>query len=461
MKWIGFVNAGYFGWQDCFSRRGFAKARRLTACRLHRRSQLLKCDGCAVHGGMPKEIQPATPRGIGTAFMNRLFLGNFDFEHALSATAGRDRTRSDVVQRLQHEMAAIWAAVADDGDFIWLPAPVETEFFEELAAHGLPRVRPVVTAAEIDGPVEACPWGWTDEVRRQCERNGWKFSAPPQDVIGEVNSRRFSLELEQSWSIGLEGAAVIRNVDELPAAIARMPSHVDRWVLKAEFGMSARERILGRGKNADEQTVNWLRKRTGGNEVAVIEPWVDRIEEAGLQFTVPWSGVPVFEGVALLLGGSAGQYRGSRFAQDVETELRWMPAIETGMRVARLLKQLGYFGPLGIDAMRFRDAEGKERMRSIQDINARHSMGRLALGLRRLLKQGEHGSWLHVRWPTDSIDAPRRWFDQLAANLPTGVRVIRTSPFTADDQPVGHGTLIVASTNAAALHAAETQAMGQ
>ncbi|MBT4864608.1 MAG: hypothetical protein HON53_05715 [Planctomycetaceae bacterium] len=393
--------------------------------------------------------------------MNRLFIGNFDFEHALSAKAERDRTRSGAVQRLQHELAAIWPAVADDGDFIWLPAPVEAGFFEESTTAGLPQIFPVVNAADVDVPVEACPWGWTDDIRKQCEGNGWKFAAPPQEVIGEVNSRRFSLELERSWGIGLEGAAVIRNVDELRAAIERMPAHVDRWVVKAEFGMSARERILGRGRELDEQTVNWLRNRTGADEVAVIEPWVERLEEAGLQFTVPWSGVPVFEGIAVLLCDSAGQYRGSRFAQDVETELRWMPAIETGMRVARFLKQLGYFGPLGIDAMRFRDADGKERMRSVQDINARHSMGRLALGLRRVLKQGEHGSWLHVRWPTESVDAPRRWFDKLAANLPAGVRVIRTSPFTANKQPVGHGTLVIASKNAPALYAVETQAMGQ
>ena len=393
--------------------------------------------------------------------MKRLFLGNFDFEYALSTKAGRDRTRSSAVQRLQHELAAIWPAVADDGDFIWLPSPVESGFFEELTAAGFPQVFPVVNAGDVDVPVEACPWGWTDDIRRQCEQNGWKFAAPPQEVIGEANSRRFSLELEQSWGIGLEGATVVRNVDELRAAIERMPTFVDRWVVKAEFGMSARERILGHGKDIDEQTVNWLRNRTGANEVAVIEPWVERIEETGLQFTVPWSGVPVFEGVAQLLCDSTGQYRGSRFAQDVETELRWMPAIETGMRVARFLKQLGYFGPLGIDAMRFRDADGKERMRSVQDINARHSMGRLALGLRRVLKSGEHGSWLHVRWPTDNVDAPRRWFDNMAANLPADVRVIRTSSFTANNQPVGHGTLVLTSTNAPALHAAETQAMEQ
>ncbi len=392
--------------------------------------------------------------------MNRLFIGNFDFEHALSAKTGRDRTRSIAVQRLQHELAATWPAVADDGDFIWLPAPVAAGFFEELAAAGLPQVVPVVNADDLDVPVEACPWGWTDDIRRQCERNDWKFAAPPQEVIGEVNSRRFSLELEQSWGIGLEGAAVIHNVDELRAAVERMPASVDRWVVKAEFGMSARERVLGRGRELDEQTVNWLRNRTGANEVAVIEPWVERIEEAGLQFTVPWSGVPVFEGVAQLLSDSTGQYRGSRFAQDVETELRWMPAIETGMRVARLLKQMGYFGPLGIDAMRFRDANGNERMRSVQDINARHSMGRLALGLRRVLSPGEHGSWLHVRWPTDSIDAPRLWFDKLTADLPADVRVIRTSPFTADNHPVGHGTLVIASKSITALDAAETQAMG-
>ncbi|OYW15327.1 MAG: hypothetical protein B7Z55_15100, partial [Planctomycetales bacterium 12-60-4] len=47
------------------------------------------------------------------------------------------------------------------------------------------------------------------------------------------------------------------------------------------------------------------------------------------------------------------------------------------------LQAAGYFGPVGIDAMWYRDANGKLACRPLQDINARWTMGRLALGWRR------------------------------------------------------------------------------
>jgi hypothetical protein len=388
--------------------------------------------------------------------MKRLFLGNFDFEHWLAADSTHHHQLNEGVKRLQLELAALWPAVADEGDSIWLPTEVEAGFFEGLPRVGLPRVNVVSNPGEIESPVEACPWGWTDDVRLQCEEQGWRFSAPPQEIIRETNSRRFSLELEQTWGIGLEGATLVTDVAELATAVERSVRYAERWVLKAEFGMSARERILGRGSEPSEQATDWIQKRCQSGEAVVLEPWVERIEEVGLQYTVPWSAAPVFEGVTQLLCDESGQYRGSRFAQDVDTELRWMPAIETGMRVARHLKQLGYFGPLGIDAMRYRDHTGLERIRSVQDINARHTMGRLALGLRRVLQPGELGTWLHVRWPTESVEAPREWFDRLIAQTPAAVRIIRTSPLTVDQRPVGHGTLVLASADETALNTTES-----
>jgi len=125
--------------------------------------------------------------------MNRLFLGNFDFEHSLAANSAHSRNPSAGIKRLQQELASLWPSIADDGDWVWLPTPVEAGFFDGLIDAGLPHVKPIFNLVEIDTPVEACPWGWTDVMRIQCEREGWRFAAPPQEIIRQVNSRRFSL----------------------------------------------------------------------------------------------------------------------------------------------------------------------------------------------------------------------------------------------------------------------------
>jgi hypothetical protein len=373
--------------------------------------------------------------------MKRLFIGNYDFEHQLGA-AGRWQP-PESIRRLNVELATAWIAIAEDGDFIRTPEQVEATFFEDMAAVGLPNVRPVSDEREISEPVEVIPWGWTEEIRNRAEQQGWNYSAPAHTVVTEANSRRFSFQCEQDWNIGLEGAVAVASVEELAEAIHRLPRGDDRWVIKAEFSMSARERILGQGSKLPEQTLHWAHKRIERDGIVFLEPWVDRIAEAGLQFTIPQSGEPVFEGVTPLLADEKGEYRGNRFAIPDDIESIWSSSIDTAQHVAQKLQAKGYFGPMGIDAVRYRDREGEVRLRPLQDINARYTMGRLALGFRRLLKLGETGSWLHLRQPNISIEELNEWFAKFQQRLPAGTKVIHTSPWKIDGKPVRYGTVIL------------------
>ena len=109
-----------------------------------------------------------------------------------------------------------------------------------------------------------------------------------------------------------------------------------------------------------------------------------------MQFTIPKEGEPLFEGITPLLTDHLGTYRGSRFrgARCQFARVDEFPAVlEIVTQAARRIQQLGYFGPLGIDAMRYRTAEGQVRWRPLQDINARLTMGRLALGLERIVPE--------------------------------------------------------------------------
>ena len=79
--------------------------------------------------------------------------------------------------------------------------------------------------------------------------------------------------------------------------------------------MSARERTLGRGSPASPQAVQWVQKQLTQNDAVYFKPWVERIEELGIQFTIPPTGEPVLEGITPLLTDHLGTYRGSRIAR--------------------------------------------------------------------------------------------------------------------------------------------------
>ncbi|MEK6259658.1 MAG: hypothetical protein AABP62_13655 [Planctomycetota bacterium] len=367
--------------------------------------------------------------------MPRLFLGNFDFEHRL---ADPIRQLPAKLERINAELATSWLAIAEDGDYLWTPQPIEAAFFEQAVRDGLPCVIPVVSFDDVPRGVECIPWGWTDDVRRLCDKHVWVRNDPPHEAVRAANSRRFSAALEREWLCGLDFAGEATSLQEIDRLIA-FHDPESRWVVKAEFGMSGRERILGCGPPT-EVNRNWIAKRLASHGVVFFEPWVERFDEVGIQIDIPREGEPQLIGVAPMNVDVRGQYAGSSLMRHEEstwatsrfTQLK--TATEVAVRAAKRLQELGYFGPLGIDAMHYAAADGPLGLRSLQDINARWTMGRLSLGWRRLLQPGEVGFWRHG--PHDAKAFGER----------DGIRVIQTSPEVIGGIAAPHVWRVVAIT---------------
>jgi len=414
--------------------------------------------------------------------MSKLFLGNFEFEYAL---ADPRRILPAKLLRIRAELASSWLAIANDNDYLWTPKAIDPFFFERASAEGLPRVRPVSSFDEVPGDVECLPWGWTEDIRRLCVARGWQHHQPPLAAVRQANSRRISALLEREFDVGLPGAMTATTITEIEHQIASL-SQVDRWVVKAEFGMSARERVLGCGSTITAAARTWIARRLATDGVVFFEPWVERIDEVGIQMEIPSVGTPQWiETVPMLVDGR-GQYSGSVFASTgsrrssplsshvprfgsevglvrpcdnlgeqhaLNSEVQWnlprrgggqspsfaqqagitpglsndwQSAVQIALRTAFRLQEMGYFGPVGIDAMRYRTADGKIQLRPIQDINARWTMGRLSLGFRRLLRPGETGRWHH---------GPR---NSLTPQEGPSARWIRSSPDAVGDTLAHH-----------------------
>lgn len=326
--------------------------------------------------------------------MPRVFVGNFDFEHELNS--GRQEL-SRGVKRLAADLVSVWLSLAEPEDVIWSPTGSPTFAFQDL--HDLGFTVPRFISNECDLPHgaswELVPWGWTSELVSWGTRHGWQCPAPPIDVVQRVNSRIFRWQLEHDLGIALPGSAVLRSVDELNAHIAAQVAPGAGWVLKANFGMAGRERMLGRGPQPSAPAINWAKKKLEQSAGIVFEPWVDRVSEAGLQWHVPSAGEPQLLGITPLLTDASGTYRGSRLTCATDELAGWQPAIEKTREVACRVQHCGYWGALGIDAMLYRTSEGEVSCRPLQDLNARYTMGRLALGLRRFVPDESQADWLH------------------------------------------------------------------
>ncbi len=328
--------------------------------------------------------------------MPRLLIGNFDFEHTL--VSGGQQSPAGL-RWIVAELACCWGVAAEEGDVLWCPEPIHEGFLERLQEMGLPPLTLASRTCEVPPGLTLVPWGWTREVIEFGETVSAIIEAPPLDVVLMLNSRRFSHEQEQTLGVGLPGAALVESVSDLIASIEQFVSTCSGWVVKAEFSNSSRERFVHRSQQLPDISTltRWAQRRLARGHALFVEPWVERVDEVGVQLTVPRNGEPSVEGVTRLLVDETGRFRGCEFTPSLGDDSHWADAVSAGQKAAGIAQRAGYFGPLGIDAMRYRAVDGQIRVRPLQDVNARWTMGRLSLGLRQLLTTGERGT-LVPRW---------------------------------------------------------------
>ncbi len=384
--------------------------------------------------------------------MSQVFFGNFDFEYLLAR--GNHFSLPASIKRINAELAICWMLVAQEGDSLVLPQAVDKEFWDRMQLTGFPSVNPILLEKSLPSKsLHFTPWGWSKEMVQFAERNHLQFNAPPLEAVQQANSRKFSALLEEEFQVALPEARMVTSFEEFSKAVQQLPTENPRWVVKNEFSNSARERIIGQGTNITEAEQNWMTKRWKKNNTLFFEPWVNAIEEAGIHFTIPMKEETeekiIFDGVTPLFTDASGRYCGSRVVPHNNKTFipTWQTAIDVGFKVATRLQAIGYFGPIGIDAMHFRQLDGSVGLRPLQEINARWTMGRLALGLRKLLQPEEVASWLHLS-SNENQSQQSEW---------NNVRVIPTSTTHVSNKPVQHQTLLCIANNVDSLKICEQQ----
>lgn len=368
--------------------------------------------------------------------MNRFFWGNFDFEEQLRG----DAQRSSRVERLVLELASCWLAIADAGDRIWCPGELPVEFLESLAQWELPPNLFVSDPDQIPSGMELVPWGWSPAAVEFGERHRLIVNSSPLDVVCLANSREYSVSREESPADDRDYATLCRTLGQVLACVERPPA-TTAWVIKANWSHAARERILGRGSRLSDADISWVKQRLARDGVVCWELWLPRQSEIGIQWNITPGKSPQLIAITELLVDARGQYAGTRgigfqpvisFEENLDrleaypTDEWAQLAAEATRPVVKDLADRGYFGPIGIDAMRYFDPEtNSSRTRPLQDINARWTMGRLAAGWFERL--GRPATWRHGRWKTQ-------------APVETGSKCIATSPQRINGSPVTHRT---------------------
>lgn len=267
----------------------------------------------------------------------------------------------------------------------------------------------------------------TDDVDIGWWPTGVAAFGTPDSVAATVHDKAFAAKVARqqvdafSWSAPLSAAEcteenVRRVVDSWPDWVATS------WTLKPRLGTSGRGRVRGDGKGAlgDRQRNGLARFATCGG--CVLEPWVKRTADYSAHIFVDATGQATFLGALQqwtttpgVCVGLEGQWDGRCVRLPAPSSSLSRDSIEDALRqsaraVAQEAAEVGYRGLLGIDSFAFETPDG-ERLRSIVEVNARFTMGSIAIGLARRaaeagrLQEGDAFSVALTRQALEGADA--------------------------------------------------------
>jgi len=309
-------------------------------------------------------------------------------ERALAPLMALVARREDVV--LVEEVPSLEQRLAWQREGVELPEFVAWSEADELRERGLGRAR---------------PWAATPSAVARAAALGLELEPTERRLFSKLEHAALRRELLEAgdWErlAGAEhGGAEVASVAEVERLAGRWP----RLVLKAPFGTAGRERMVIEGR-LDASRWEALAAWFGEEPRLLAEPWVERRLDFSIQYDRDEAGLRR-RGFVVLENTGRGQFRSARVVRGVADGLpeaerrafydggRWRRWLEETFE-PRLEGWLGdYCGPLGVDAMGFREAGGL-RLQPLLEVNPRFTMGRVALELDRF-REGPGGSVLTI-----------------------------------------------------------------
>lgn len=316
---------------------------------------------------------------------SRLWYMNADFETELAVRADTYR-RPDSFVALNRRLTPHLLWLADEGDALLVEESPSESFISEAARRGVELI--TLASAKKQADRLFTPWGWTPSVVALGERLGARVPRVALETVRRINSKLWSHALELELGVEMAGARTAASFAELEEALAfACPRADDKWVIKSPFGFAARERVLGRGARLEGAQATWVRRQFARGETLIFQPWLERVREYGVTLEIAHGGEIKLIGISDLQTNGAGTGTGYLLGRKIDAGRRAELERIARMVGERLFRE-GYTGAAGVDAI-----EHSGGLHPILEINARYTMGFVALAVERALQPRTPTLW--------------------------------------------------------------------
>ncbi|NOY00713.1 MAG: ferritin-like domain-containing protein [Verrucomicrobia bacterium] len=338
-----------------------------------------------------------------------------DAEDAMSANVeGKGYHRSKTMQGLIQDLEILSIFLARRDDVVLMQRQPERKHLEKLRRAGfdLPEIELLDKSGEIkadsfirERKINAFrPWAWCPSSARMMSPLAKNLPGDERKMNSFWNEGVRSL-FNKSFGAGIAeergdsvSSVLCRSLDAVEAELRCLY----QAVVKTPFGASGRGlNIIGSSDTLDGSIRRQVERVLEKQGEVLVEPWLTRELDFSVQYEMEDAGLRKL-GLVRLENNSRGQFRacvvGTKFCQGMPTELarflmeKALPVYEEEGRLVRLieegLNEVGYRGPVGVDAFVYRDEKGELCLRQLCEVNPRYTMGRLTLELSKRVAPG-------------------------------------------------------------------------
>jgi len=324
---------------------------------------------------------------------------NPDAEAHAMASANDVRYQPDkAALALQHDLEILtftWARRDDVSLVRTLPSATHLATLNR-AGFPLPEFLPVDELNRKLGGLR--PWAWSPDASLLLQSLAahvspnvawqWRGDIPPCWFSKETGIR-----LEEMLGLEAERGVICGDVETAWPEVARHLAAGRQALAKAAYSCAGRGHRRINRDSPEISTQNWLRNTLRYHGSVIIEPWLERALDFSALYEMHPGGKVELIGLTMMENDAAGRFLatrvGPKWANLLPPEISAFLFREANVmawyqeRIPALLADLlpGYIGPLGIDAMVHRTVDGSFSLKPVVEVNARMTMGRIALEL--------------------------------------------------------------------------------
>lgn len=329
--------------------------------------------------------------------------------------SGKPFTLKKNVRLLEEDLDMVPLALARRDDVLLLGREPSRQHLKNIRSWGFP----MPECLSVNEPKDLAerriggmrPWAWQQRASDILE----PYAASMSDQA--VQKWRTSSEsIWMSKELGYQLENILGEpVGQWCTTQAEVESYVEGAngdvLLKAAYSNAGRGhcRLLD-GKWTDSAK-GWLKRVLAEHGGVIAEPWLDRVLDFSAQYELKNDGEIKLVGMTRVINDELGRFRGSlvlpKWAQGLDEDLTKFLFRDAKVNqffkftLPDALKELmgpsGYVGALGVDSMVHRAGDGNLVFRPVVEVNARHTMGRVAVELLKKTAPGLAGYYEIVR----------------------------------------------------------------